>query len=453
MRALLFQTYERISASYWFLPSVMAPFAALLAFVLIQVDLRLPPDFYGHSAFLFAAQPDGARAVLSAIGGSMIGVAGTVFSVTMATVVFASGSYGPRLLTNFMNDRGNQVTLGVFVATFVYSMLVLRSVRDAAEGAALFVPNTAVFGAIILALGSIAVLIYFIHHVPSNIHISNVIAGIAHALLDEIGDRFPKDIGEGADDTLTQAHLPDGLNKGLDERTAGTVAILAARSGYAQVIDDVSLMKIAKERDIVIRLSCQPGSFVHPGLVLFTVWPARKVDDDLHDALLATVALGNARTPAQDILFLFDELVEIAGRALSPGVNDPFTAVTCIDWLSAAFSELAGRRTPGAFRMDDDGVPRIIVEPHGFAEYLDHAFGRLRQYAARDRIAGARFIEALTSVVGACGRRIDIESLRQQKAALLALAAEELPEPSFRPIAEAAERFDRAAAQAAARRL
>ena len=130
MRAFIQQYYQRVVASYWFIPSIMAVSAAVLAFVLIEIDARVPLDAFGESPFFYATQPDGARAILSAIGGSMIGVAGTVFSVTMATVVFASGSYGPRRLTNFMNDRGNQITLGVFVATFIYSMLVLRSELD-----------------------------------------------------------------------------------------------------------------------------------------------------------------------------------------------------------------------------------------------------------------------------------------------------------------------------------
>ncbi|MEF2072828.1 DUF2254 domain-containing protein [Consotaella aegiceratis] len=447
MRAYLLQTYERVRASYWFLPSLMALGAIVLAFLLIELDLRLPADIYGDSPFLFATQPDGARAVLGAIGGSMIGVAGTVFSVTMAAVVFASGSYGPRLLTNFMNDRGNQVTLGVFVATFVYSMLVLRSVRDAGSNVQFFVPNTAIFGAIVLALGSIAILIYFIHHVPSNIHISNVIANIAKTLLGEIDNRFPAKVGLAPDEDIRQHvvwQVPACFRAG-HPRAEGPLPyaeVTAERSGYIQIMHYGSLMRAARDHDLIVRLVCRPGGFAHTGQALFEAWPAERLTDDARDALLTTLVLGSQRTPAQDLLFLFDELVEIAARALSPGVNDPLTAVTCIDWLAAAFAEMARRPGLDPLRVDGDGKLRVIAEPIGFAGYLEYGFGRLRQYAAKDRIAGTHIIAALASVVSVCRTEDQVEALRLEKAALMTLAGEELSGPSIEAVEAAGRRFD-----------
>ncbi|WP_206452769.1 DUF2254 domain-containing protein [Aurantimonas marina] len=450
MRALFLQYSERIGASYWFIPSIMAVGAAILAFVLIEVDLRVPPDAFGNNPFFFATQPDGARSILSAIGGSMIGVAGTVFSVTMATVVFASGSYGPRLLSNFMNDRGNQVTLGVFVATFVYSMLVLRSVRDGGSEdiyAAMFVPNIAIFGAIVLAIGSIGILIFFIHHVPSTIHISNVIAGIGGGLLRDIGNRFPKHLGEPAEEEnraevlwqVPACFRPDAAD---DAALAPYREIEMDYTGYIQVIDYETLMHAARDHEIVVRMNCRPGTFAHSGRVLFDAWPSERVTDEVRSALVAAIALGHTRSVTQDLLFLFDELVEIAARALSPGVNDPFTALTCLDWLTAAMSELAGRSPPDSLRVDEDHKLRVIGGSMAFAGYVDHSFGHLRQYAAADMIAAEHFIDCLARVAPACRRQDELRALHDQKEALLALAREGLGGASLETVEAAGRRFD-----------
>ncbi len=450
MRALFLQYYERIGASYWFIPSIMAVGAAILAFVLIEIDLRVPPDAFGDSPFFYATQPDGARSILSAIGGSMIGVAGTVFSVTMATAVFASGSYGPRLLTNFMNDRGNQVTLGVFVATFVYSMLVLRSVRNGGSEdiyAAMFVPNIAIFGAIVLAIGSIGILIFFIHHVPSTIHISNVIAGIGKGLLRDIEYRFPINVGhpaEADDRTDILWQVPACFRPGTadDAAIAPYSELEAKETGYIQVIDYETLMHAARDHDVIIRMNCRPGTFAHSGIVLFDVWPSERVTDKARGALLASVALGQTRSVSQDLLFLFDELVEIAARALSPGINDPFTAVTCLDWLAAALSGLAGRAAPDPLRIDDNRKLRVVGGALTFAGYLDHSFGHLRQYAATDMIAGEHFIDSLARIAPACGTREELRGLRDQKEALLALSKTALAGASLETIEAAGRRFD-----------
>ncbi|MER0240103.1 DUF2254 domain-containing protein [Fulvimarina sp. MAC8] len=450
MRAFVQQSYQRISASYWFVPTVMALLAAILALGLVQADLYIPPTAFGSSPFLFAAQPDGARAILSSIGGSMIGVAGTVFSITMATVVFASGTFGPRLLTNFMNNRGNQITLGTFVATFVYTMIVLRSVRDGATGdtfASMFVPNLAVYGAIGLAICSIGILIFFIHHVPSNIHISNVIADIGQKLVDDVHRRFPKKLGAAPDDdgrgSLCEQIPPcfraDASNNAV-EPAYGEVE--TRKSGYIQVLDYATLVTTARKHDLIVRMNCRPGTFAHPGQVMFDVWPTDSLSDEAREGLISSIALGNTRNVTQDLLFLFDELVEIAARALSPGTNDPFTAVTCMDWLAAAFSQMAGDKLTDPLRVDEDGTLRVIGEPLSFAEFLEHAFGHLRQYAADDMIAGEHFIEVLGQIAPSCRRSSEFEALRHQRSALLELARKNLAGQSLATIEAAAARFD-----------
>ena len=447
MRALLLQTYERITASYWFIPSIMVVFAGFLAFGLVELDQYVPRDFFGNSPFLFSAQPDGARAVLAAIGGSMITVAGTVFSITIATVVFASGTYGPRLLTNFMQNRGNQVTLGVFVATFIYTILVLRSVRDGASNngyAEMFVPTVAIYGGLALAVLSIGVLIYFIHHVPSNIHISNVVADIGQSLLKRMETEFAEKEEEEADGEREALwrQVPDCFRRsGRKQGGSGGYAEVAAdRTGYLQIVDRSSLVHAACDDDLVVRLICRPGMFVHPGRIIFDAWPAERVDDETREALLASIAAGNSRSPNQDINFLFDELVEIAGRALSPGVNDPYTAITCMDWLKAACCRLAGLRMPSRFIGDEDGKLRVITMVGGFPEFLEIAFGHLRQYASTDMIAGEHYLECLAEIAPACRSDEQREAVREQMDRFLGLARLSLDGAALTTVEDAGKR-------------
>ncbi|MCQ0990249.1 DUF2254 domain-containing protein [Jiella marina] len=456
MRALLIQYYERIKASYWFLPSVLALLSAILAFTLVEIDTLVEPDWLGSGPFLYATQPEGARTLLGAIGGSMIGVAGTVFSVTMAAVVFASGSYGPRLLTNFMNDRGNQVTLAVFVATFVYCMIVLRTVRDGSENgdfAAMFVPNIAIFGALVLAILSIGVLIYFIHHVPSKIHISNVIADIGHTLLKRIGKEYPEKPAHD-DEALNDLRwqLPPALRKTPDlgeggSDTPGYRRILSDRVGYVQIVDAESLIEATSTEDVVVRLTCRPGNFIHVGQVIALAWPAERVNDETCDKLRSTIAVGNTRSPGQDLNFLFDELVEIAGRALSPGVNDPYTAITCLDWLKAAMAKIAGRSERSPYIIDDNGKLRAVSLLDDFPAYLEIGFGHLRQYAASDMIAGQHFLNCLTEIVPMCRDRQQCEAIREQAEKFLDLAREELSGASLATLEAAGAKTIRAASR------
>jgi len=335
----------------------------------------------------------------------MIGVAGTTFSVTIAAVVYASGQYGPRLLSNFMSDRGNQVTLGTFIATFLYSLVVVRTIRSPGEaaGEAAFVPQLAVLAGVLLVLCSIAVLIYFIHHVPSRIHINSVIERIGDRLMREIEERFPTPIGEPLGADGNDAHIPAAFRADADDALAGQRAgVRSKQAGYVQLIDTDTLMATAQDQNLVLRLQYQPGDFIHSGSTLLEVYPADRLDDKTVTALRSAFASGSRRTALQDLRFLIDELVEIAARALSPGVNDPFTANSCLDWLGAALADLATRDLPSRLRGDENGDVRVIAHPITFDGFVDRAFGALSQYASADMIAGKRFLAALGDVALAC---------------------------------------------------
>ncbi|WP_242140762.1 DUF2254 domain-containing protein [Sphingomonas sp. TREG-RG-20F-R18-01] len=406
MKAWFVRVGDKLSASYWFVPSIMAVSAIVLAALMILLDSAVGSAWMDRVGWLYAAHPDGARQMLSSIGGSMITVAGTVFSVTIAAVVYASGQYGPRLLTNFMRDRGNQVTLGTFIATFLYCLVVLRTIRSAGEsGGYSFVPNLALLVAVLLALCSIAVLIFFIHHVPSKIHINSVIEEIGERLIAEIDTRFPRFIGNAprAADTNPDTRVPATFRRdaSADEAEQRTL-VCAGRTGYIELIDGDALMEHARKHDLILRLQYQAGDFTHTGRALIEAWPPERCDLEAAAAIGRAVSIGSRRTALQDLRFLIDELVEIAARALSPGVNDPFTAVTCIDWLGAALSDLAGRDLPSPLRADEHGALRVIAHPETFATFMDRAFGALAQYSAGDMVAALRFLGALGEVALDC---------------------------------------------------
>lgn len=424
MKAWLLMATDRLRGSYWFLPAVMAAGAMALAAAMIYADSRIGSAWMDGVPWLYAARPDGARQLLSAIGGSMITVAGTVFSVTIAAVVYASGQYGPRLLSNFMADRGNQVTLGTFIATFLYSMLVLRTIRSPGEsgGAAdAFVPQLALLVGVVLVLCSIGVLIFFIHHVPMRIHINNVIERIGEHLLGSIGARFPSVIGADAAERQEGAvTLPATA---IETEWTG---VTARRTGYVQFIDPDALMRLAVERDLLIRLHCQPGDFTHAGRVLASVWPARRCAESDATAIRECVTLGSRRSALQDMRFLIEELVEIAARALSPGVNDPFTARTCIDWLGAALGDIAQRVLPSSDRLDTHGTLRVIAHPVEFDGFLRLSFGALAQYAAQDRIIATHILTTLGEIALAATTPDRIAAIRGEAVRFVDLACRSL---------------------------
>ena len=352
-----------------------------------RLDAAVGADWIQEVPWLYANKPDGARTLLSTVAGSMIGVAGVTFSITIASVVYASGMYGPRLLVQFMDDRGNQITLGTFISTFIYCLLVLRTIRSADEpaypvgaGADLdmaagdltpaFVPHSAVVTAVLLTLASIAVFIYFIHHIPESIHVSNVVARVGGELRARIDKLFPERLGEAREEVAEDApERPSAkarreLTERFDEAMRQDDAVVRCTGpGYVQGIDTGALLDLAVERDVTLRIERRPGDFLSDGDPLVTVVPADRLEDEDHRRVRFAFAWGRQRTGRQDVRFLLNELVEIAARALSPGVNDPFTAMSCLDWLGDGLKRMGDRDVPEADRFDEEGNLRVVAEP------------------------------------------------------------------------------------------
>lgn len=393
IRTRIAETSAKLRASYWFLPTLLACAGFALGVSLVLVDARLGDAWLGQYEWFYGSRPDGARSMLSTIAGSTITVAGVVFSITLAAVTYASGQFGPRLLGNFMRDRGNQSTLGVFVGTYLYCLVVLRTIRSAQEVSAdssgivrtAFVPHLAMFGALALAVASTAVLIYFVHHVTSGIHINNVIARVGSDLIAQFRHQ--------GSSSKAETEVPKRSRRvDLGQRFNAT------RTGYIETIDYDLLLTIASRDDLVLRPAGRAGGFVVEGRILFEAQAAESVCEQTWHECAAAVLIGRQRTAQQDLQFGIDELVEIAARALSPGVNDPFTAIACIDWLGAALGELARCPRPPTELTDDQGIVRVLLRPLQFEDYLAAAFGQLRHYLAADPNARARALHTLADL-------------------------------------------------------
>ena len=384
------KAWRRVRASYWFVPGLMALGAVGLSFVLLTIDHRLSSDW---ALSFVPGQPGEARQLLTTIAGSMLGVAGVTFSVAVASVAYVSGQYGPRLLSDFMRDTGNQVTLGTLIGTFVYCVLVLRGVRSAPEGGTEFVPQIALVGALVLAMLGLVVLIYFLHHVPESIHISNVIAQIGRKLRAEVDTRFPERLGSEAAAAAMETEVVQALS-------GPSAAVASTHGGYLLALDERTLMEAAAEHDVVLELRYRPGDFVTPGKPLARCHPEASCSEEAAEAVRSAFAFGGLRTPEQDVLLLAEELVEIATRALSPGINEPFTANRCLDWLGGALEALVQRAPPDPRRCEEDGTLRVVVRPTTFADFAESIFGALRPYLTSDRNAALHAFKVLGEIAG-----------------------------------------------------
>lgn len=406
---------ERLRNSYWFVPSLMLLGSAVLAGATIRIDDGFDPEkIEWLGQLVYSGGPDGAREVLGTIASSMITVAGVVFSITIVTLQLASSQFGPRMLSNFMRDRGQQLTLGTFVSTFLYSLLVLRAIRSDEPRT---VPHLSVTVALLLAVASLSVLIYFIHHVATTIQAPNLIAAISKELVRATDLLFP-DV-ENVETAAAPSREPD-LPDDFDTRSR---RVPAKETGYVQVIDLERLVSVARDHDLLIRLETRPGRFVVNDTTFARAYPAERVTDEAADAIAGCVVAGSRRSSQDDIEFPIKQMVEIAVRALSPGINDPFTANTCVDQLSSGLCELAAREFPSPHVVDQDGHVRVTVgDPVTWGRMVGGAFDQVRQSADFHVSVYVHLLESLTRIAG-CVRRPDrLEPLAREARLVLEAA-------------------------------
>jgi len=343
-------------------------------------------------SFLYTGGPEGARTILSTIAGSMITVTGVVFSITIVALTLASSQFGPRLLRNFMQDRTNQVVLGIFIATFVYCLLILQSVSSIEE--TIFVPNISVSFSVALALINVGVLIHFIHHISTSIQAESVISSVNSEMLDNIQRLFPDEIGDEAEDREKESEEQRSNQNWIEN----AYRIESKTHGYLQAIDNEGLLEIAQENDLLIYLPHRPGEYIIKGNPLVLIEQSIESGGGVESSLINSFIIGPQRTPEQDAEFTIHQLVEVALRALSPGINDPFTAISCIDRLTSAICDLTHRAFPSPYRYDDDESLRIIAKAVTFEGIIDAAFDQIRQYGESSVAVTIRLLEALKTI-------------------------------------------------------
>jgi uncharacterized membrane protein len=378
---------ETLRTNLWLIPAIESMAAVLLFAITLGIDRAAGRGQISLPSWVISGSPDAARQILSSLAGALITVVGVVFSIMIVTLTLASSQFGPRMLRTFIRDRGTQVTLGTFVATFFYAMLVLISIGST------FVPHLSVTVALALTAIDLGVLIYFIHHTATSIQLPAVIASIAgdlaRALEDETGGPADRPDGPVSGPAL------DVLQARLDR--AGQV-VTAPASGYLRFVKHVTLVRIAADCGAVIRLHHRPGHFITQGHPMATVWPP-EVADTIGRRLEGVHITGPLRTLSQDIAFGTDQLVEIAIRALSPAVNDTFTALTCIDWLGDSLSKIAVEWYPQCAHRDQVGEIRLITVPVSYERLVQRSFEKVRQAASGMPAVLIRQLEALQKIM------------------------------------------------------
>lgn len=413
------QLWSGLRSSLWFIPGLMVTSAVFAAVVLVEIDTRLARDLSQSLPRLFGAGAAGARGMLSSIAGSMITVAGVTFSITIVALSLASSQFTPRILRNFMGNRTTQVLLGFFVAIFAYCLVVLRTIRGGDEGS--FVPSLAVAFGFVLALVGIGVLILFIHHIASSIQASSVISSAAEETLAAVRKLFPSDLGEEAED------LGEDEESLLPSETEWH-AIPALKTGYIQNVDTSAMLSFAEEHEVVIRMELHVGEFVVKDAPLVTLAMNRKPDKSFVKQVNGVFAISRLRSVEHDTAFGIMQIVDIALKALSPGINDTTTALTCIDYLSAILAELADRRIETRLRTNGHKL-RVIAKGPVFGQLVAASFDQIRLNAAGNVAVLSRLISAIATVAVRTNSRQRKQTLLQHLDLITATARQSVSSP------------------------
>ncbi len=391
MKTKFLNLVDILRSSFWFVPALLLA----VAWVLSIATLTLDAAFKNQAIEIFGYNrgPDGARLLLSTVAGSVIGVAGVSFSITIAALSLASSQLGPRLLRTFMRDVGNQLVLGTLLATFLYCLLILRTINGTGNEA--FVPHISVVASLLLAVASLGVLIYFISHVSSSMQADRVAATVNRELEGVINRVFPEKTTQEKPERRLGSIYKDSamqLEHNSDE-------ICAVKSGYLQAIDIETLVSVAEKCDVLLRLERRPGDFVVRGSRLALFSSTKSSKEKLSKKVNEACLFGVQRTPIQDVDFAINQLVEIAVRALSPGINDPFTAITCINWLGRALCQITERAFPSPYHYDKEHILRVISQPPTFEKITDAVFNQIREAAHTNTAVTLCLLETIHNVL------------------------------------------------------
>jgi uncharacterized membrane protein len=385
------QYWYNIKNSLWFLPSIMALASAVLAFTLLEVDGHIVYDDFPLKWFIYGGQRDGARSVLSTIAASMVTIAAVTFSITLVALTMASAQFGPRLLRNFIADTGNQFVIGTFISTFIYSLIILLSIRGSENDE--FIPKVSIVFGFLLAIFSLGVIIYFIHHVTTSIQADYVIKASYNDFL-KISSEYLLDAGDQHD------HFDNaGESEEVKQKFHSACNVSFTSSGYIQSVDYAGSCKWAEKNDLVIEWLVYPGLFASIHQVFAVIHHKSGLAEDAEKQLKNFFVVDYQRTPNQDLLFSLKQISEVGVRALSPGTNDPYTAITCIQWLGAALSELSRKKIDSPVERDDHGTVRVIKTQITYQSVVDACFDHLIVYATSNIYVTAEILASIRKAV------------------------------------------------------
>lgn len=416
---------EALRTNLWLVPVLETVLAVMLFGLTYTVDRSAYDGLITLPTWVLSGTADVARVLLATVAAAIITVVGIVFSITIVALTLASTQFGPRMLRNFVRDPGTQLSLGTFVASFCYAMITLVSVGGGPHGD--FVPHLSISMTLLLTLLDVAVLIFFLNHIATMIQLPVVIANIATTLVNEVtamenSDAFGVGTARGPSHEELLARLAES---GAPIRTPC--------SGYLQVIRHDVLVKIAANANAVVQLPHRPGHFMVAGQVIARVWPPEAAASVADRLALGHVA-GAYRTLPQDVSFGFDQLVEIALRALSPAVNDTFTGMTCVDWIADCLCRIAPLWHPHRVRRDSDGDIRVIAFEPSFDRLVERAFDTIRQAAIGMPAIMIRQLDAIAKV-------IEQVPDRRRRTALIR-QAEAIQRSNLATVADAGDRHD-----------
>jgi uncharacterized membrane protein len=369
---------DAVRSRLWPVPAIGVISAVALGVALPQLDIaldaRMPPALAGY---LFGGGADGAREVLAAIATSLMTVTSLTFSLTLVTLQLASSQYSPRLLRTFASDRFVQRTLALFLATFAYALTVLRTIRNAVDGAASFVPRISVTVAYLLAMASVLGLVLFLGHLVRQIRIETMLDHVSSDVIATVC-RTAAPLGE---EPSTDPSLP---------RTPGHI-IVAKSSGFLTQVDEATLVAAAVEADAVVLVDRPVGSSVVENVPVAVCWAAGASGqlggddlDSLRERVAGALHTGVERTATQDVGYGLRQLTDVAVRALSPGINDPTTAVHALQSCTAVLCELAGYRLGPRILRDEHDVARVVLSRPDWPELLDMVCTQPQIYGERD---------------------------------------------------------------------
>ncbi len=380
--------WSSLRSSFWFMPSLIVALSIVFAVALIETDSAGIDRWLARWPRLFGAGAEGARGMMSTIAGSMMSVVGVTFSMTLLALALASSQYTSRILRNFMRSRVTQVVLGIFAGIFTYCLIVLRTIRSGDEGA--FVPTLSVFFGVVLALGGVGVLMFFIHHIASSIQASSIIASAAQETIATIDRLFPEKLGQGPDENDEDQALRPPAERNWR-------AIPARESGYIQGVDNVALLRVARDRKTIVRMERGIGEFVVQNTALASLALEDPPDQETISALQGAFSISRHRTVEQDPGFGIRQIVDVALKALSPGINDTTTAVMCVDYLTAILARLAARPIPSSRRCEEGELRAMTIGPT-FASLLTESFDQIRTSAKDNFAIMSRMLDGLQTL-------------------------------------------------------